>query len=229
MDAEGSQVVAIKLDWSNYTTWAYLMKNYLISKDAWKYVDGTLEKPVEGIENYAELLSEWDTVNAKILTWINDSVEPSIGKHLQKFSLAKEVWHHLARAFTKVNIARKYKLENFLRGLVQGDRSVPEFCSLMTRIWDQLATMEPPELTSLDYYVKFQEEQRLFQFLVPLTPEFEPLRKQILVRSPLPSVADAVNELIAEEPRLPIGISKKVGSHCRAILVSFQIKYFLMR
>lgn len=103
-----------------------------------------------------------------------------------------------------------------MRGLVQGDRSVPEFYSLMTRIWDQLATMEPPELTSLDYYVKFREEQRLFQFLVPLKPEFEPLRKQILVRSPLPSVADAVNELIAEEPRLPIGISKKVGSHCRA-------------
>lgn len=59
-------------------------------------------------------------------------------------------------------------------------------------------------LSSLDSYRKSREEQRLVQFLMAWRDEFEPLRGSILHRSPLPTVADAVSELIAEETRSSI-------------------------
>ena len=43
--------------------------------------DGTTKKPDVEVENYAKLLSEWYVFNTKILTWINISVESSIGMH----------------------------------------------------------------------------------------------------------------------------------------------------
>lgn len=74
--------------------------------------------------------------------------------------------------------------------------------NVMTGILDQLATEEPSDWSSVDSYRKSREEQRLVQFLMALRDEFEPLRGDILLRSPLPTVNEAVSELIAEETRL---------------------------
>jgi len=59
----------------------------------------------------------WEANNAKIITWINNFVEHSIGTKLAKYEIAKEVWDHLQRLFTQSNFAKQYQLENGIRAL----------------------------------------------------------------------------------------------------------------
>nr|GEX23124.1 reverse transcriptase domain-containing protein [Tanacetum cinerariifolium] len=49
---------------------------------------GTKTKPVDG-DNYAVLLDKWEVDNSKFITWINNSITPSIGAQLAKFDSAK--------------------------------------------------------------------------------------------------------------------------------------------
>ena len=56
----------------------------------WGYVTGALSVPSnKKAANYAELLSNWEVNNTKIIPWLNNSIDQSIGIHLAKFATAK--------------------------------------------------------------------------------------------------------------------------------------------
>jgi translation initiation factor IF-1 len=57
----------------------------------WGYVSGTYMIPKNIKEGDAVLIKTWETNNAKIITWINNSVEHSIGTQLARYETTKEV------------------------------------------------------------------------------------------------------------------------------------------
>ena len=73
------QSVSVRLDGKNYSYWSYVMRNFLKGKKMWGYVSGTYMVPKNSEEKYAELIDIWEANNAKIITWINNYVEHSIG------------------------------------------------------------------------------------------------------------------------------------------------------
>jgi len=140
------------------------MKNFLKGKKLWGYVSGIVSKPTNDKVEYEKLLDTWEVDNSKIITWINNSVEHSIGTQLAKYETAKEVWQHLARLYTQSNFAKQYQLESDIRALEQKNMSIQEFYSAMTDLWDQLALTESEELRACAAYIAHREEQRLVQF-----------------------------------------------------------------
>jgi hypothetical protein len=62
-----------------------------VSKKMWGYVNETLVKPKNTNENYVVSINAWNANNAKIITYINNSVEHSIGTQLVKYETTKEV------------------------------------------------------------------------------------------------------------------------------------------
>jgi len=82
------------------------MRNFLKGKKMWGYVSGTymISKNIE--EGDVVLIYTWEANNAKIITWINNSVEHLIGTQLAKYEIIKEVWDHLQRLFTQLNFAK---------------------------------------------------------------------------------------------------------------------------
>jgi len=196
------QSVSVRLDGKNYSYWSYVMRNFLKGKKMWGYVSGTYVVPKNTEEGDTASIDTWEANNAKIITWINNSVEHSIGTQLAKYETAKEVWDHLQRLFTQSNFAKQYQLENDIRALHQKNMSIQEFYSAMTDLWDQLALTESAELKACGAYIERREQQRLVQFLTALRNDFEGLRGSILHRSPLPFVDSVVSELLAEEIRL---------------------------
>ncbi|XP_022859302.1 uncharacterized protein LOC111380069 [Olea europaea var. sylvestris] len=168
----------------------------------WGFISGTSVKPENTNEDYATLIDAWESNNSKIITWINNSVEHSIGRELAKYETAKEVWDHLQRLFTQSNFAKQYQLENDIRALHQNNMSIQEFYSAMTDLWDQLVLTESTELKACAAYITCREQQRLVQLLMALHSDFEGLRVSILHHSPLPSVDSVVSELLVEEIRL---------------------------
>ena len=67
-----------------------------------------------------------------------------------------------------------------IREAKQGDRSIQSFFSYMTKIWDQLALMDPPELTYLTVYQKLCQEERLIEFLMAFRDDFESLHGSLI-------------------------------------------------
>jgi len=67
------------------------MRSFLKGKKMWGYVSGTYMTPKNIEEGDAGLIDTWKANNAKIITWINNSVEHLIGTQLAKYETAKEV------------------------------------------------------------------------------------------------------------------------------------------
>ena len=65
----------------------------------------------EKYEKYAEQLDVWKVSNSKIITWINNSIETSIGTQLAKYETVKEIQEQLERLYPQFNFAKQYHLE----------------------------------------------------------------------------------------------------------------------
>ena len=76
------------------------------------------------------LIDAWEANNANIITWINNSVENSMGTQLAKYETVKEVWDHLQRLFPQSNFAKQYQLNNDIRAFSpeKYEYSVVLFC-----------------------------------------------------------------------------------------------------
>ena len=47
------------------------------------------------IKKMVNKLDTWEANNSKIITWINNSVEHSLGARLTEYETTTEVWDHL--------------------------------------------------------------------------------------------------------------------------------------
>ena len=86
------------------------MINFLKGKKLWGYITGICVKPKSTNEDYDAKLDTSQENNSKIVTWINNYVEHSIGAHLAKYETKKEVWDHLKGLCTQSNFAKQYQL-----------------------------------------------------------------------------------------------------------------------
>jgi len=57
----------------------------------WGYVSGTYVIPKNTEEGDVVLIDIWEANNVKIITWINNSVEYSIGMQLANYEITNEV------------------------------------------------------------------------------------------------------------------------------------------
>jgi hypothetical protein len=73
------QSVSVRLDGKNYLYWSYVMRNFFKGKKMWEYVSGTYVVPKNTEEGDVAFIDAWEANNTKIITWINNFVEHSIG------------------------------------------------------------------------------------------------------------------------------------------------------
>jgi len=85
------QSMSVRLDEKNYSYWSYAMRNFLKGKKMWGYVSRTYVIPKNIEEGDVVLIDKWEANNTKIITWINNSVEHSIGTQLAKYETTKKV------------------------------------------------------------------------------------------------------------------------------------------
>ncbi|RVW94529.1 Retrovirus-related Pol polyprotein from transposon TNT 1-94 [Vitis vinifera] len=99
----------------------------------------------------------------------------------------------------------KYQLVVELHQLRQEPgQSINDYYDQLRFIWDQIDLSDPTWACSKDaqQYASIRDEFRLYEFLMSLHKDFEPIRGQLLNRSPAPSLDTTVNELVREEARL---------------------------
>ena len=199
----------------NYLSWSQAMCSFLKGRMLWHYCTSAIIVPVKGAnEEDAAFLGhmiEWDSYNHMILTWIRNTSIPFISNLLGSFDDAKSAWDMLAKRYSTTHGSMKYQLVVELHQLRQElGQSINDYYDQLCFIWDQIDLSDPTLACSKDaqQYASIRDEFCLYEFLMSLHKDFEPIRDQLLNRSPAPSLDTAVNELVREEDCLATSSSE---------------------
>lgn len=229
--SDASQPISVTLDGTNFVLWAQAMSSFLKGKKLWRVIAGEVIKPTRGAtesqDKYGERLEKWDSKNHQIITWIRNTSVTSINLQLGRFqdaeSPAKEIWEFLKERYSTTGLAHQYQLLSHLHRMHQEPgQSINHILSQMYGVWDQLSLSEPAwnDATDAQKFSTYRDQQRLILFLMALTTDFEPVRASLLHRSPLPTLEQAISELLSEETRL--GTLKTQHQHLDTVLVTSQ-------
>ena len=75
----------------------------------------------------SKALATWSKENAKVITWVLNSIDPSLIVALQAYTATSDMWAHLNKIHHQTNKARKFHLDSEIVKYSQGDKSVQEY------------------------------------------------------------------------------------------------------
>ncbi|XP_035544643.1 uncharacterized protein LOC118348024 [Juglans regia] len=132
-----------------------------------------------------------------VLTWILNSITPSIANSLEYYTDLHVVWLDLSSHFSHGNNARIYHLKLALSSLQQTTNSVHDYYNQIKQIWDELGHLQSS--TDLKDLQQQADYERMSQFLLALNDSFATLRTQILAMDPLPPISKVFSILFQED------------------------------
>lgn len=177
---------------------------------------------VESDDAFRTRLIDWDSKHHQILTWFRNTTIPSIAALFGSFDDAQGAWDMLASPYSSIDGSREYQIILDLFRLKQeSDQFIIDFFARMQFLWDQLALSDPTwkDPSDAQMYADHRDQHRFYQFLMALQDDFELVRGQLLHRSPLPTLDQAVCELVREEARLST-LRSQYTSHTHSVLAA---------
>ena len=105
---------------TSYHAWSQNMTVFLKCRKLWRYVTGSIPKPVLNpkskataaeessktavtIDDYEKRLEEWESIQSKILSWFINTFIPSIHNLLPRLETAEAAWKFLANRYNCTN------------------------------------------------------------------------------------------------------------------------------
>ncbi|GAV62908.1 UBN2_3 domain-containing protein [Cephalotus follicularis] len=142
----------------------------------------------------------WRSSDNQVMTWIFNSMEPEVYEIFAYSETAKELWDSVKEHYgNQNNISRVFDLQQEVCQTKQlPTQSFNEHLGLMKKRWDELKQYRPKAAT-VDEYVIREEQDKLFMLLASVRPEYEDVKRQILMTTPLPSFATVCNIIQREE------------------------------
>ncbi|KAL2904366.1 Retrovirus-related Pol polyprotein from transposon RE1 [Bienertia sinuspersici] len=194
---------------SNYRPWKRSFELALASKRKLGFITGAVER-----DNVDKVKQEaWDTCNSMVISWILANVFDAIKKSIMYSGSAKQIWKQLEQRYQVSSCSRRYQLNKMLYETKQMGRSVTDYYTEMCSLWEELESLtDMPPVTKwneeIGAYIaalhKYQDEQRLFQFLNGLDEVYNTQRSNVLMRTPLPPIEEACCAVQQEESQREI-------------------------
>ncbi|XP_057503449.1 uncharacterized protein LOC130786994 [Actinidia eriantha] len=135
-DQPGAVLVSQPLVEDNYTTWLQSMSMALTIKNKKGFIDGSIKRPTDMIEEQ----QQWDRCNTLVKTWLLGSMSKEILGSVIHCKDARGIWLELQEQFSHTNTIQLFRIENAIHDCEQGTSSVT-FCftklksSLFTSKW----------------------------------------------------------------------------------------------
>ena len=163
------------------------MRSFIEGRKLWFYITGEIKKPVKGSSEDEDAfrirLVDWDSNNHQILTWLHNTFIPSISNLLGNFDNARTAWDMLAKRYSSPHGTQEYQLSIEQYQIRQDpSQSINDFFARFQFIWDQFDLADPTWDTPNDAmkYATRCDEMRLYQFLIALHGDYEPVHGQLL-------------------------------------------------
>ncbi|KAJ1375255.1 Retrotransposon gag domain [Sesbania bispinosa] len=181
---------AYRLNGRNYLKWAQLVRIVLKGK-------GKLSHLTEsGPKQEDPKFTTWDE---------EDSMIPEISDTCMFLNSAKEIWDAVEQTYSKAkDAAQVYEVKVKTLAAKQGNKTVTEYANQLKSLWMELDHYRvikakcTEDSTLLKEYI---EQDRVYDFLVGLNPEFDQVRIQILGKQKVPCFNEVVAIVRSEESR----------------------------
>nr|KYP46262.1 hypothetical protein KK1_032139 [Cajanus cajan] len=177
----------------NYHSWARAMKHSLISKNKFKFVNGTMQMPT----SFDPSFDAWERCNNLVLSWIFNFVEPQIAQSVVYLENAVAAWKLLKTRIAQEDRVRIFELQQELTSMKQGSNSVTQYFTEITILWEELDNYRLlPDCTCVVACLCetgkngkiYKNEDYIMKFLSGLNDEFEVVKTQILMMEPFPDI-----------------------------------------
>nr|GMD63679.1 Aldehyde dehydrogenase family 16 member like [Ipomoea batatas] len=182
----------------NYYPWSLAMTMALKGRNKFCFVDGTLPTPPAIDPHHAR----WHRVNNMVMSWLLNSIHPSLAHTVLYAPNAATVWADLKERFSTANSPRIYDLERRIATIRQQDYSIADYHNILCALWDELTLLDPPPICTCSArtaYASQMEWRRLFQFLMGLRDTYTQTRSNLFLKTTMPTVTAAYSLLLQDE------------------------------
>ncbi|XP_028084053.1 uncharacterized protein LOC114285227 [Camellia sinensis] len=219
-DSPSLQISPVKLDGSNYLIWSRSYSLAIAAHRLTGYITGFLPLP----DGDDFLLTQWISKNALVMTWLINSIQPTISQSFFLLDTAHKIWTAASQMYSQQgNDAQTYELRKKLRSLYQKDRSLAIYYAELSSLWQEL-----------DYYQSFQavcsrdttlfqqtvEKECVYDFLAGLKLEYDQIHAQVLGRSPFPTLCEAYALVQQEESSRSAMVHSSIQDHFALVIAS---------
>ena len=98
-DNPGNIITQVQLKGDNYDEWVRAVRTALRAKKKCGFIDGTVKQPDEDSPD----LEDWWTVNSMVVSWILNTIEPTIRSTITYIEIAKDLWEDIQERFSIAN------------------------------------------------------------------------------------------------------------------------------
>ncbi|XP_038887168.1 uncharacterized protein LOC120077355 [Benincasa hispida] len=174
------------------------MKIGLTVKNKLGFINGEIPRPS------GELLSSWIICNGVVTAWILNSLSKEISASINFSDSPQEIWVDLQERYQRQNRPRVFQLCREISNLMQNQDSVTTYYAKLKTLWNELISYRPScscgkctcdGVKNLQTY--FQTEC-VVSFLMGLNNSSAPIRSQLLLMEPEPSINPTFS-LVAQE------------------------------
>ena len=197
-DSGPTALIGFKLTGTdNYRVWSASVLRALRAKNKIGFIDGTLKKPSDETK-----ISQWERVDAIVLNWILGCVSEDLYMTQAYAETSYDVWEELKETFEKVDGSVIFNLHQKINSLTQGSLSVSKYFNKLNSLWkdyDALTNLSACTCDASKSYTNHNQQLKLMQFLMGLDESYSPIRSNILMQDPLPTLRVAFSIVSREE------------------------------
>ncbi|XP_074326857.1 uncharacterized protein LOC141664804 [Apium graveolens] len=201
------KLVSEPFDGTGFSNWKRSITIALSARNKLSFVDGTIPKLITTSPNF----KSWSRCNDMVISWLLGALSKTIGRSVIYYNSAHEIWLELEERYGVSSGAQLFGLHKELAEISQGNNNIVDYFTKMKMLWDDIDALCLIPVCSCgcscgasQKLSKFQQDQRVIQFLMGLNDSFNIIRGSILMRSPLPSIGQVYSLLLQEETQREI-------------------------
>lgn len=120
----------------NYATWSCAMLRVLCAKNKLGFITSTIPQSIDLEDPLHDL---WEHRNDMVVSWLQNSIIPSIKSSIAFVDNARDIWLDLQDWFSQQNGPRIYQLKKTLASLLQETNTVSVYFGKLKTIPDELS------------------------------------------------------------------------------------------
>ncbi|XP_019418508.1 PREDICTED: uncharacterized protein LOC109329284 [Lupinus angustifolius] len=133
----GFILVSPPMDGSNYSSWFRSTKRALMSKNKFRFVNGTITMPEQNDPSF----DAWERCNSMVIFWITRSLSQHISQSIVYIDSAQELWEDHKERFSKGDHFRTSDLLQEIHSIRQGDKDISAYFTDIKIIWEELESL----------------------------------------------------------------------------------------
>ncbi|KAG8660798.1 hypothetical protein MANES_02G195350v8 [Manihot esculenta] len=191
-EAPGFSIVSVPLKGPNYISWSRAVQIALRAKKKLGFVNGTIKAPEPDSDDY----EKWATADSMVVSWLLNAMSKDISDAFVFLKNAKVLWDELKQCYGESNGPMIYQIERDIAA------PLPVCCETGTAISD------------------YDNNRRLVQFLMGLGDEYDNVKNQVLLQSPLPSINKAYSMVMSVEKQREVQTSNATFTETAVVMMA---------